>query len=80
MIAKHIIEQLVSFDCEELETILSESGYTKMKFESCWFAGIVSDLSFCYDVTFLDDHTGRIEPGKVYLKYNESEKKFTAEF
>lgn len=81
MIRSADVEKLTTMDRYDLKMALAQSGYTGMSFESAVFEGITQDRDFCYSVTFFDDSgTGRVETGKVFVRYDDATGDITADF
>jgi hypothetical protein len=79
MITAKMLKTLTSFTARDLILVLDQSGYTECSFETAEFLGITNAGQFAYQVTFRDD-AEVAETGKVFLSYDPSEDKVTADF
>lgn len=81
MITADTLKTLTTFTTHGLAMALHHSGYTGAAFKSARFLGITNGGQFCYSVTYHDEAgTGEIETGKVFLTYNPTEGKVTADY
>ena len=81
MITAETLKTLTSFTTHGLAMALHHSGYTGAAFKTAKFLGITNGGQFCYQVTYFDDAgTGKDEVGKVFLTYDPTEGKVTADY
>ena len=81
MITADALKTLTSFTKGALARALADSGYTGASFESAKFLGMTNGGQFCYSVTYYDDAgTGEVETGKVFLSYDPTAGKVTADY
>ena len=76
MIPADTMKVLTTLRPSELALILSDSGCS---FKDAEFLGLTNGAEFCYKVTYhTDDGRGVVE-GKVFVKYNTSDRSMSAE-
>lgn len=81
MITADTLKTLTTFTTHGLAMALHHSGYTGATFKTAKFVGITNGGQFAYRVTFHDDAgTGKDEVGQVFLSYNPTEGKVTADY
>ena len=81
MITADTIKTLSSFTTHGLAMALHHSGYTGASFKTAKFLGLTNGGQFCYQVTYHDDAgTGEVEVGKVFLSYDPTAGKVTADY
>lgn len=81
MITSETLETLTTFSPRALARVLALSGYTGAVFKSAEFVGITNAGEFAYKVTYFDEAgTGKDEVGKVFLRYDHTEDKVTADY
>ncbi len=61
------INDAMSLDTNGLMTALERGGYTDSSIKSCVFLGITPARHFAYKVWFLDDASGDLEEGSVFV-------------
>ena len=80
MITADTLKTLTSFTTHGLAMTLHHSGYTGAVFKTAKFVGITNGGQFCYHVTYHDDNGLGEEQGKVFLSYDLTEGKVTADY
>ena len=81
MITADNVKYLTSLSSNHLEAILTNSGHTGCSLKKIKFVGITNGRQFCYAVEFFDGgSTGEIEKSKVFVSYDPSNDKATADF
>ena len=80
MITADALKTLVSFSPRGLSDALHHSGYTGAFFKSSEFLGITNSGEFCYSVTFPDENGEGDAVGKVFLTYDPTDNKVSAEY
>jgi hypothetical protein len=81
MITAEKLTTLTTFTPRALERALALSGYTGALFKSAKFTGITNGGQFAYSVAFYDDAgTGELEKGSVFLTYDPTAGKVTADY
>ena len=81
MITADTLKTLTTFTTHGLAMALHHSGYTGAVFKTAKFLGITNGGQFCYHVTYHDDAgTGEDEQGKVFLTYDPTVGKVSADY
>jgi len=81
MITADKLKVLTELGPKGLAVFLERSGYTGASFKSAKFVGITNGGQFAYRVTFYDEAgTGKDEVGKVFVSYDHSNDKITADY
>lgn len=80
MITADTLKTLTTFTTHGLAMALHHSGFTGAVFKTAKFLGITNGGQFCYSVTFHDEETGGTGQGKVFLSYDPTEGKVSADY
>ena len=80
MITADTLKTLTSFTTHGLAMALHHSGYTGASFKTAKFLGITNGGQFCYSVTYYDDTGLGEQQGKVFLSYDPTAGKVTADY
>ena len=80
MITADTLKTLTSFTTHGLAMALHHSGYTGASFKRAKFLGITNGGQFCYSVTYYDDNGLGEQEGKVFLTYDPTAGKVTADY
>lgn len=81
MITAEVVTQLTTLKPYGLARILATSGYTGASFKSAEFVGITNGGEFAYKVVYFDDAgTGKDEVGKVFVKYDPTTNRVSADY
>lgn len=79
MIPADTMKVITTLQPRELELILKGSDYSGCSFKSSEFLGLTNGAEFCYKVTYHNDDGQGDAAGKVFVKYNTSDRSMTAE-
>ena len=71
------LQKFFKYDVNDVKAALCISGYIDTGIMSSKFLGMTEGL-FCYQVQFVDD--GKLSTGNVYIKYDPSTERISAEF
>jgi hypothetical protein len=80
MITADTLKTLTTFTTHGLAMALHHSGYTGAVFKTAKFLGITNGGQFCYGVTFHDEEGMGEGHGKVFLSYDPTEGKVSADY
>lgn len=81
MITVETLKALTSYKPKDLARVLATSGYTGASFKSAEFVGITNGGEFAYKVVFFDEEgTGKDEVGKVFVKYDHTSNRVSADY
>lgn len=80
MITAETLQTLTTFTAPALARALDVSGYRDCEFKSARFLGMTNGGQFCYSVTYFNEHIGEDDHAKVFLSYDPTEGRVTAEF
>jgi hypothetical protein len=81
MITAEALTQLTTLKPYGLSRVLHTSGYTGASFKTAEFTGISNGGLFVYRVTYHDDAGLSKDPvGKVYVRYDSTNNKITADY
>ena len=80
MITADTLKTLTTFTTHGLAMALHHSGYTGAVFKTAKFVGITNGGQFSYAVTFPDEDGRGEGKGHVFLTYDPTEGKVTADY
>lgn len=80
MITADTLKTLTSFTTHGLAMALHHSGYTGAAFKTAKFLGMTNGGQFCYQVTYYDESLEGEQLGKVFLTYDPTAGKVTADY
>lgn len=80
MITADKLKVLTELGPKGLAVFLERSGYTGCSFKKAVFVGITNGGQFAYKVTYHDDSGEGEEVGKVFISYDQSTDRITADF
>jgi len=79
MITAETLKLLTSYSTHTLAMTLDSCGYKMMAFKGAKFLGITNGGQFCYKVEYHDEDGRGATFGKVFLTYNPTENRVTAD-
>ncbi len=80
MITADTLKTLTTFTSHGLAMALHHSGYTGCSFKGAKFLGITNGGQFCYSVTWYDENGLGDTTDKVFLTYDPTEGKVSADW
>jgi hypothetical protein len=81
VITAEALKQLTTLRPYALSRLLAISGYKGASFKSAEFVGITNGGEFAYKVVYFDEAgTGEDEVGKVFVKYDPTTNKVSADY
>jgi hypothetical protein len=81
MITAEVLKQVTTLGPYALSRLLHTSGYRNARFETAEFVGITNGGEFAYSASFHDgEGTGRTVTAKVYVRYDQTTNRYSAEY
>lgn len=80
MILAETLKTLTTQTPAGLAQILHHSGYRGSEFKTAEFQGMTNGGEFCYCVTFMNEESGEVDQGKVFVRYDTATGYITADF
>ena len=81
MLTADKLKVLTELGPKGLAVFLERSGYTGASFKTAQFVGLTNSGQFAYRVVYFDEAgTGKDEVGKVFVSYDHTNEKITADY
>lgn len=80
MITADTLATLTTFTAPALTRAIRDAGYKRNEFTTAEFVGITNGGDFCYSVTYWDNIEGSEQLSKVFLRWDATRGRVTADY